>query len=483
MAILFDPSAVNQTLYPAPSKETLTSLFVDQPLSVLPTPGAVLDVAVVKRNCDRMLKTCETLGLSFRGHVKSHKTIELTKYQLLGSSLSLDEQQTGSVCVSTIAEAEGLIPLIREGIVTDLLYAFPMPPSSFPRLHKLLKVPFPELRLSVLVDNYKQLSSCWELLEGLTSEKDNGSTWNYGIFVKVDSGYSRAGVHPTELVSLQNMIELATNLKDSGIASFRGVYTHAGHSYSGTNPEDAMWSLADEVKCGLDALQMDTEGREAGDEVTVSVGASPTALVLGNLLDGVEGFDNSTSFAYLQRELKRARDMKHVKIEIHAGVYTILDLQQVATNVLSVPRAIGLKDIALTILAEIASIYHRRSEALVNVGTTGIGREPGPSHCLENMWGLVSSWRELTGPLSEAFPLDEGGWVLKRISQEHGILAWKPSVDSAARLSLEISQKIRIFPQHACIAGSGHGWYYVVDSDQPDGGNVVRDVWVRWRGW
>jgi len=76
MAVPLDLSAVNQTLYPAPSKEILTSLFVNQPLSALPTPGAVLDLAIVKRNCDRMLKTCEALGLSFRGHVKSHKVCE-----------------------------------------------------------------------------------------------------------------------------------------------------------------------------------------------------------------------------------------------------------------------------------------------------------------------------------------------------------------------------------------------------------------------
>lgn len=68
-----DSSAINQSLYPAPSKDTLQSLFVNQPLSALPTPGAVLDLAIVKRNCDRMLQTCEALGLSFRAHVKSHK--------------------------------------------------------------------------------------------------------------------------------------------------------------------------------------------------------------------------------------------------------------------------------------------------------------------------------------------------------------------------------------------------------------------------
>lgn len=358
-----------------------------------------------------------------------------------------------------------------------------MPPSAFPRLHKLIKAPFPKLRVSVLVDNYAQLSMAWTLLETLTSTEDNGTTWNYGIFLKVDSGYGRAGVHPTELASLQTMIELARNLQSSGVACFRGLYTHAGHSYASTKPDDALWALAEEIKCALDSLHMDMEGRENGDEVTISVGASPTALVLRNLLDASEELSNETSFAYLKQLLERAKELKRVKVEIHAGVYSILDLQQVATNVLSVPYTIGLKDIALTILAEVASSYVRRSEVLVNAGTTGIGREPGPKQGKDNMWGLVSDWIQTNeeGSKGSAAPLDDGGWVLKKLSQEHGILGWK--ANATKKLELDIGHKVRIFPQHACIAGIGYGWYYVVDSDQPDGGNIVRDVWIRWRGW
>lgn len=46
--------------------------------------------------------------------------MELTRYQLLGSSLDASGHRPGRVCVSTIAEAEALIPLIKEGLVTDV---------------------------------------------------------------------------------------------------------------------------------------------------------------------------------------------------------------------------------------------------------------------------------------------------------------------------------------------------------------------------
>lgn len=338
--------------------------------------------------------------------------------------------------------------------------------------------------MSVLVDNYQQLSSSWTHLETLPSEEGTDNPLNYGIFIKLDSGYGRAGVHPTEVHSLQNMIELARNLQGSGIAQFRGLYTHAGQSYAGSKPDDALWALAEEIKCALDALTYDSDGLQHDDAVTISIGASPTALALGNLLETSEEVYSNISYAYLKQMLMQAKGLNRVEVEIHAGVYTILDLQQVATNVLSVPQPIGLDEIALTILGEVASVYPRRSEALVNVGTLGIGREPGPGHCLENMWGLVSYWTEsrVREDGSDGSKLlEDGGWVLKKLSQEHGILAWKQNVEN--RLSLSIGQKVRIIPQHACIAGSGYGWYFVVDSDKPDGGNIVHDVWVRSRGW
>jgi D-serine deaminase-like pyridoxal phosphate-dependent protein len=73
-----------------------------------------------------------------------------------------------------------------------------------------------------------------------------------------------------------------------------------------------------------------------------------------------------------------------------------------------------------------------------------------------------------------------------RISQEHGTVTWKGNPATAGMAGMgtqeegkfEVVQKIRVWPNHACIAGAGFGWYLVVD-----GGDEVVDVWPRWRGW
>lgn len=334
-----------------------------------------------------------------------------------------------------------------------------------------------------MVDNYAQLSSSWSYLEELTAGKGSSeSAWSYGIFLKLDAGYGRAGVHFSENGALLEMIRLARDLQGSGIAKFRGIYTHAGDSYAGQTAESALWSMTTELCQGLDAIHLDTEGKDSGEEIILSVGASPTALTLGNLVGPLEEeLANNSAFAYLQRLIKQAKDLGRVTLEVHAGVYTLLDLQQIATHALVGARSLGLADIAFTVIAEVASTYVRRSEALVNVGTIGIGREPGQKDAIDNGWGLLSDWTLFNEESRIAAPLGDGGWLLRKVSQEHGILAFKKGCD--CRLSLEIGNKVRIFPQHACIAGSGHGWYYVVDSDQPDGGNTVHDIWVRCRGW
>ncbi|KAF8475984.1 putative serine dehydratase domain-containing protein [Kalaharituber pfeilii] len=390
-------AAVNNSLYPSPSKEHLKSLFVGQPLSAIPTPAAVLDLAIVRKNCRRMLWTCNALGIGFRGHVKTHK-------------------------------------------------------------------------LSHTLGHLEELS------------KEGGSeSWNYGVFIKLDAGYNRAGIHATEGHLLRQLIEAVGDLCDSGIAKFRGLYTHSGNSYSSSRPEDALWLLSEEIQCALDALQFDVHGGQMGTDITISVGASPTALVLENLLNPTEILKQSTWFFHLQQLLEKAKSLKRVNLEVHAGVYTILDLQQIATNVLAGIEKLELGDIALTVLAEVASVYPVRSEALVNVGTLGLGREPGKVGSeWEGIWGLVSNWAEPTEELSSGAPLGNGRWVVKKISQEHGILSRK---NNDLAKDLIIGDKLRIFPQHACIAGSGHGWYIVVDSDKEDRGNIVQDVWVRFRGW
>lgn len=66
----FDATAV---LLPLPSHPSLRQAFIGKNVKHVPTPAAVLDKAIVQRNCLQMLEACKALNVAFRPHIKTHK--------------------------------------------------------------------------------------------------------------------------------------------------------------------------------------------------------------------------------------------------------------------------------------------------------------------------------------------------------------------------------------------------------------------------
>lgn len=189
----------------------------------------------------------------------------------------------------------------------------------------------------------------------------------------------------------------------------------------------------------------------------------------------------------LQQLIRQVK--KSFTLEVHAGVYPFLDVQQLttqaspsATSTTSL-RPISTSDIALTTPTEVCSLYPRSNppEALIAAGTLALGRQPCKSY---PGWRIVSDWG-----MRPASKLREGrsGWQVGRISQEHGILI--PDRDAFGEhnrvepAGLAIGQKARIWPNHACVAGAMFDLYYVVDSGLEGREDEVVGVWVRCRGW
>ena len=64
------------------SSEQPKARLIGKHLAQIPMPAAVLDRAVVKRNCDQMLDACRDLGVKFRPHIKTHKVRYFTFHRL-----------------------------------------------------------------------------------------------------------------------------------------------------------------------------------------------------------------------------------------------------------------------------------------------------------------------------------------------------------------------------------------------------------------
>lgn len=403
-----------------------------------------------------------------------------------------DQRSTPAhLIVSTIVEAENIVPLLKEyqakGRHVDILFSFPVFPSAVARLAAVSAQLGPG-SLLLMIDHADQVP-----LAAAIKQASGGHAPL--IFIKIDGGYGRAGVVPAS-PACSDLLDAVLAAERAGDCFLHGLYIHAGHSYGTRQNWDAMHFLAAEF-VGLSGVAAMVRTKSPGHPLVLSVGATPTATTIQHpdLLRGGGASDPAT------QELERLFvDLKGAgfALEIHAGVYTTLDIQQLATHARD-PSLMSANDIAISVLAEVASVYPGRGasgtpEALINTGCLALGREPvadkgAVSGSDYSGWGIPMPWGPLkntSGPGPE-FPRVHGGWQLGRISQEHGILVWKGGSGSKEGAGeapqLRVGDRVRVWPNHSCIAGSGFERYLIVDSRNQGREDEIVDVWPRWRGW
>lgn len=383
-----------------------------------------------------------------------------------------DTLDPANLVVSTLAELAHLLPLLAQYRAArrpfSVLYGVPLPPSQAARLASLARDLGPGA-VAVLVDHPAQLPAVARFAQLAGSPAR--------VFLKVDTGYRRAGV-PPDALNKGGLLARVVAMEGAGRAVLAGVYSHSSLSYRDTTAAQAMESLAGEIGGCVDALERHA-ALLGGREVVVSVGASPQVTSIENFAGTVAGEAGAT--AGLREALRSVKaglagGSLRTKLELHAGVYAVLDMQQLATNARTCLG--GVEDeVALSVVAEVVSVYNdgerETPEALVAVGSLGLGREPCPSY---RGWGVVG--RGSYGSTSGEQP--QSRLIVDRISQEHAIVGWE---DGSIPIPLEVGQTVRIYPNHACVTGAMYGWYLVVDSSNPQSKSEIVDVWVRAAGW
>lgn len=412
-----------------PDKRAILDAYLGKDVDELPTPSLVIDRRIFVENCQKMLANAKSLKADFRAHVKTHKTKEGTELQLGSGDLS-----TSRIIVSTLAEAWGLLPLIEEGKITDVLFSLPVVQSRLSELAEFAQK-VPNLRL--MVDSAEQL----DVLENFFSEK-KCKPWS--IFVKINMGTNRAGL-VNDSDGLAELLGRA--FKDDKIqraVNVYGFYCHAGHSYASKSVSEAQSHLFEEIKHANKAAARAVELLPSlKDNLVISVGATPTA-------------HSSASLTHEHLLLYLGDIQLAGQLELHAGNYPFCDLQQVATG------CVGIENVSASVLAEVVTMYPGRGsqapgEQLINAGVLGLTREAGP---LPGYGNIV---------LPEKYSL----WYVGRLSQEHGIL-----VPSDAHVEfIPPGTKVRVVPQHSCITAASYPWHFVVENN-----NVV-DVWVPFLFW
>ncbi|KAF9015131.1 hypothetical protein BDQ17DRAFT_1418246 [Cyathus striatus] len=417
----------------APEKNALIKEFIGKSLESLRTPAMIIDRKLFADNCARMHARSKEWGATFRAHLKTHKV----------RSEMIMPELTSCVVVSTVLEAWELVRhgLVADGAVTDILYGLPIALNKIADLSKLQdEVAKNGAALRILVDHPQQV----QYIDSYEKLKKNPRRWS--MFVKINGGQNRAGVVP----SSEDFLALIQTILKSPAASLYGFYGHAGNSYSSTSRSEATDFLSSEVKSvneaakiALDQLRSSPFPEVHTQPFILSVGSTPTAHAA-----------NAATRTMLASIL-------HGTLELHAGNYPLLDLQQLHTSL------IDRSQISQHVRATVVSYYHGRGkggadEAMVDAGAIAFSKDSGPS----------GHYGEVVGK----------AWILSRISQEHGILTRVDNGNGQQADELHVGSQVDIVGQHACLIAAAYPWFYIVDSSIQNGTEVV-DIWVPWKGW
>jgi D-serine deaminase-like pyridoxal phosphate-dependent protein len=233
--------------------------------------------------------------------------------------------------------------------------------------------------------------------------------------IEINSGLNRCGVLPGK-----EAVELFQTVHPLPALRFKGIFTHAGQVYGADSLSEVKEISRHESTIMADTAQAFAEiGTSAA---IVSVGSTPTMKVW----QGHEAVN-----------------------EIRPGNYIFYDAIQVSLG------AATLEECALSIVATVIS-RPEKERAVLDGGSKAFGLDKG-AHGKEKVTGF-------------GMVLGKNA-VLARLSEEHGIMTLDPKVD------LDIGDKVRIIPNHACAVVNLFDRAYGLRDDK-----VVREFKIAARG-
>src|SRR5439155_16679826 len=226
------------------------------------------------------------------------------------------------------------------------------------------------------------------------SEVVGESDAEVGTHIEIDTGFHRCGLEPSrydEIAALCRLVAALPGLRLDGITTYRGVF-FAGASEM--TKEDAGHEE------GRILVELADKLRADGIEIReVTAGSTPTSLAVAE----VPGIT-----------------------EVRAGTYVFNDLMQVGYG------AAGWDDLALTALCTVVS-HPSRNRATVDGGSKTFSGDGG-----------VVGGHGGAGARALAQAVD-ADVAIERLTEEHGMAC-------VGTTDVEVGQKLRFYPTHACTA-------------------------------
>lgn len=345
-------------------------------------PTLVVDKEVCLNNIERMAQKAARYNLRFRPHFKTHQSAQIGEwFRIYGVE---------AITVSSVRMAE----YFAANGWKDITIAFSLNVLEIENINRLAA----SVKLNVLVENNEAAR--------LLAEQATGKT---GVYLKIDTGYNRAGIPSSKTGTIDTILEiLSTNKK----LTFRGFLTHTGHTYLAKSTNE-IFSRHFDALLKLKALK--NRYKKTYPNVEISLGDTPSASICGNF-DDVD--------------------------EIRPGNFVFYDLMQHSLGVCE------MEDIAVKMVCPVVAKHLSRNEVVIYGGAIHFSKDTVLNTDGKQLYGRI-----IVDTNGEKVLLDTKNY-LSKMSQEHGILKVTP----ANFKHFNVGDLVEIIPVHSCLTANlmGH---------------------------
>jgi len=354
---------------------------------MITTPTLLLNEEICRKNIRDMVIKARKNRIILRPHFKTHQSHEIGEW--------FREEGIEKITVSSLKMAEYFT---RENW-KDIVVAFPVNILEISTINNLAV----SVNLTLLVESV-------EVVEYLAQHLNSP----VNVYIKVDIGFNRTGVDYKDIATISDILN---SIQDSGLLSFTGFLTHAGHSYKSRSIEEIR-SVHNESISRMVTLK--DHFRTSYPDLKISVGDTPTC----STMDDFSKID-----------------------EIRPGNFVFFDVTQ------SIIGSCSAGQIAVAMACPVVAIHEERNEIIIYGGSVHFAKDSVTDTAGKTVYGRVvrnndNGWGEVL----------EGAY-LKKLSQEHGIIYAPPDIIKLYKAG----GIIKVLPVHSCTTANIMKEYLTTD--------------------
>jgi D-serine deaminase-like pyridoxal phosphate-dependent protein len=355
-------------------------------------PTLLVDETKARTNLARINEKILLQGKQFRPHFKTHQSAEIGEWF---REIGITKITVSSIEMATYFANHGW---------DDIFIAFPVNILQIEEIIELSK----RIHLSLLFEDKTTVN----FIDKHISRQISG-------WIKIDTGANRCGLKSNQF---EKIAELANELEKSKNIMFRGLITHAGHSYRSKTVEEirTVYDQSVEILLGI-RNQLHQLGFS---NVAISVGDTPSSRL-------VSDFGNVD--------------------ELRPGNFLFYDVQQFQAGVCQ------LEEIAVTVVCPVVAVHLEQNEIVIYGGAIHLSKDSHSWGEVQNAYGLVSV------PAQNGWGWDDKKIVgyLRSLSQEHGVVVMPDGIPD----EMKPGSLICVFPAHSCLTVQAMEKYVNLDGE------------------